>query len=154
MPGPLGEPGSGECPTPKYCQGHAGVQAVLRIFASSQGNVDDRDSVAPGRGFKCKQCTKVLKKIKALAGDDPDEVRDDEGLGVRLGGLSLWPPDLQWLWQEAVAAALQKGCRALGRTLGKPCQKFVNQFKDQITEGLQNGDMPRDICAAVGLCRS
>ncbi|KAF4802899.1 saposin-C-like protein [Turdus rufiventris] len=92
------------------------------------GNVDDGDSVAPGRGFKCKQCTKALKKIKALAGDDPDE--------------------------EAVAAALQKGCRALGRTVGKLCQKFVNQFKDQITEGLQNGDMPRDICTAVGLCRS
>lgn len=89
MPGRLGQPGPGECPTPKYCQGHpgmAGVQAALRIFVSSQGNVADRDSVAPGRGFKCSQCTKVLKKIKALAGDDPDEVRGDEGLGGQTGG--------------------------------------------------------------------
>ncbi|XP_032937091.1 granulysin isoform X2 [Catharus ustulatus] len=92
------------------------------------GNVADGDSVAPVRGFKCSQCTKVLKKIKALAGDDPDE--------------------------DAVAAALQKGCRLLGRSMGRRCQKFVKKYKDQITEGLQNGDMPQDICAAVGFCRS
>uniref|UniRef100_A0A8C3V675 Saposin B-type domain-containing protein n=1 Tax=Catharus ustulatus TaxID=91951 RepID=A0A8C3V675_CATUS len=129
--GRLGQPGPGKCPTPKYCQGHpgmAGVQAALRIFVSSQGNVADGDSVAPVRGFKCSQCTKVLKKIKALAGDDPDE--------------------------DAVAAALQKGCRLLGRSMGRRCQKFVKKYKDQITEGLQNGDMPQDICAAVGFCRS
>ncbi|NXI86774.1 SAP protein, partial [Rhipidura dahli] len=86
------------------------------------------DGVAQGRGLKCKLCTKALKKIQALAGDNPNE--------------------------EAVAAALQKGCRVLGRVMGKLCQKLVNKYRDQITEGLQNGDMPQDICTAMGICRS
>ncbi|NXS81560.1 SAP protein, partial [Erpornis zantholeuca] len=86
------------------------------------------DGVAPGKGLKCKLCTRALKKIQALAGDDPDE--------------------------DAVAAALQKGCQALGRSKGRLCQQLVNKYRDQITEGLQNGDMPQDICAAIGICRS
>ncbi|NXU35697.1 SAP protein, partial [Drymodes brunneopygia] len=86
------------------------------------------DGVAQGRGIKCGICTKVLKKIQALAGDNPDE--------------------------EAVTAALQKGCRTLGRTMGKVCQRLVNKYQEQITEGLQNGDTPRDICTAMGLCKS
>ncbi|NXC90584.1 SAP protein, partial [Cercotrichas coryphoeus] len=86
------------------------------------------ETVAQGRGIKCSQCTRVLKKIKALAGDDPDEA--------------------------AVAAALQKGCRVLGRAMGKLCQRLVKKYQDQITEGLQNGDMPQDICTAMGFCRS
>ncbi|NXO43760.1 SAP protein, partial [Locustella ochotensis] len=85
-------------------------------------------SVAPGKKFKCSLCTKVLKKIQALAGDDPDE--------------------------EAVAAALQKGCRALGRTMGRKCQWLVKKYQSEITNGLQNGDMPQDICTAIGICRS
>lgn len=44
-------------------------------------NMADGDSVAQGRGIKCSLCTKALKKIKMLAGDNPDEVRDDEGMG-------------------------------------------------------------------------
>ncbi|NWT33703.1 SAP protein, partial [Cardinalis cardinalis] len=86
------------------------------------------DSVAQGRRIKCRLCTKVLKKIQALAGDDPDE--------------------------SAVQAALQKGCRALGRAVGKRCQQLVSKYREQISEGLQNGDLPQDICAAIGLCSS
>ncbi|NXL15962.1 NKL protein, partial [Setophaga kirtlandii] len=86
------------------------------------------DSVAPGGRMKCRLCTKVLKKIQALAGDDPDE--------------------------SAVQAALKKGCRALGRTAGKQCQRLVSKYQEQISEGLQNGDMPEDICAAIGICSS
>ncbi|NXA91031.1 SAP protein, partial [Melanocharis versteri] len=86
------------------------------------------DGVAQGRKIKCSLCTKALKKIQALAGDDPDEA--------------------------AVAAALQKGCRALGRVVNKLCQRLVSKYQDQITEGLQNGDMPQDICTAIGICRS
>ncbi|NWV86351.1 SAP protein, partial [Dasyornis broadbenti] len=86
------------------------------------------DGVTQGRGIKCSLCTRVLKKIQALAGDNPDEA--------------------------AVAAALQKGCRALGRVIGRLCQRLVNKYQDQITEGLQNGDTPRDICSAMGICRS
>ncbi|NXI05580.1 SAP protein, partial [Pachycephala philippinensis] len=86
------------------------------------------DGVAPGRGIKCRLCTKALKKIQALAGDDPDE--------------------------SAVVAALRKGCQALGRVKGRLCQQLVNKYRDQITQGLENGDMPRDICTAMGICRS
>ncbi|NXQ13974.1 NKL protein, partial [Peucedramus taeniatus] len=86
------------------------------------------DGVAQGRGIKCSLCTKALKKIQALAGDDPDE--------------------------SAVAAALQKGCRALGRIMGRLCQRLVDKYQDQITQGLQNGDLPRDICTAMRICRS
>ncbi|XP_008637103.2 prosaposin-like isoform X1 [Corvus cornix cornix] len=88
----------------------------------------DGDSVAQGRGIKCRLCTKALKKIQALAGDDPDEA--------------------------AVVAALQKGCQVLGRAKGKLCQQLVKKYRDQITEALQNGDTPRDICTAMGICRS
>ncbi|NXE98417.1 NKL protein, partial [Menura novaehollandiae] len=86
------------------------------------------DDVAQGQRIKCSLCTRALKKIKALAGDNPDEA--------------------------AVTAALQKGCRALGRIMGRLCQRLVKKFQDQITEELQNGDMPRDICTAIGICRS
>ncbi|NWH86470.1 SAP protein, partial [Aegithalos caudatus] len=86
------------------------------------------DGVAQGRGIKCSVCTKALKKIKALAGDNPDEA--------------------------AVAAAMQKGCRALGRAMGRQCQRLVKKYQDQITSGLENEDMPRDICTTIGMCRS
>ncbi|NXP67420.1 SAP protein, partial [Chloropsis cyanopogon] len=86
------------------------------------------DGVAPGRRPKCSLCITVLKKIQALAGDDPDEA--------------------------AVVAALKKGCRALGRMLSKQCQRLVDKYRDTISEGLQNGDMPQDICTAMRMCRS
>ncbi|NXQ37387.1 SAP protein, partial [Alaudala cheleensis] len=86
------------------------------------------DGVAQGRGIKCSLCTKVLKKIQALAGDNPDEA--------------------------AVEAALQKGCRGLRRSMGRVCQQLVKKYQEQISDGLQNGDMPRDICTAMGICRS
>ncbi|NXI11165.1 SAP protein, partial [Irena cyanogastra] len=86
------------------------------------------DGMVQGRGIKCSLCTKALKKIQKLAGDDPDEA--------------------------AVAAALQKGCRVLGRAMRKQCQRLVDKYQDQISEGLQNGDMPQDICTAMGICRS
>ncbi|NWZ72580.1 SAP protein, partial [Acrocephalus arundinaceus] len=86
------------------------------------------DGVAQGRGIKCSLCTKALKKIQVLAGDNPDK--------------------------EAVAAALQKGCRMLGRAMGRLCQRLVKKYQDQITDGLQNGDTPRDICTAIGICQS
>ncbi|NXM93388.1 SAP protein, partial [Sylvia borin] len=86
------------------------------------------NGVAQGRGIKCSLCTKALKKIQALAGDNPDK--------------------------EAVAAALQKGCRVLSRAMGRLCKWLVKKYHDQITNGLQNGDMPRDICSAMGICRS
>ncbi|NWI84561.1 SAP protein, partial [Pitta sordida] len=74
-------------------------------------------------GFKCSLCTKVVKKIKKLAGDNPDE------------------------------AALQKVCQKLGRKLGALCQKMVNKYQEQIIQGLQDEDTPQDICTAIGICK-
>ncbi|XP_009095908.2 saposin-C-like isoform X2 [Serinus canaria] len=105
------------------------LQDSLALGNATDGDsVADGDMVAPGRGIKCSLCTKVLKKMQALAGDNPDE--------------------------SAVEAALQKGCRVLGRSVGRRCQQLVSKYREQITEGLQNGDMPRDICTAMGICRS
>ncbi|NXS08073.1 NKL protein, partial [Neodrepanis coruscans] len=84
--------------------------------------------VAPGRRIKCSLCTKALKKIKILAGDNPDEA--------------------------AVRTAIEKGCRLLGRLLGKLCRKMVSKYHDQISEELQNGDSPRHICTAIGFCKA
>lgn len=53
-----------------------------------------------------------------------------------------------------MAAALKKGCRMLGRTVGKLCQRLVKKYQEQITDGLQNGDTPRDICTSLGICQS
>lgn len=53
-----------------------------------------------------------------------------------------------------MAAALHKGCQVLGRAMGRLCQRLVKKYQDQITDGLQNGDMPRDICNAIGICQS
>ncbi|NXR94816.1 SAP protein, partial [Hypocryptadius cinnamomeus] len=86
------------------------------------------DSMAQRRGIKCSLCTKALKKIQTLAGDNPDE--------------------------SAVTAALQKGCRLLGRVMGRMCQWLVKRYREPITEGLQNGDTPRVICTAMGICKS
>ncbi|XP_077645351.1 granulysin isoform X2 [Lonchura striata] len=92
------------------------------------GNAADVDGVGQSGGIKCSLCTKVLKKIQSLAGDDPDE--------------------------SAVAAAMRKGCRALGRVVGKVCKRIVNKYRDKISEALQNGETPQEICSAMGICRS
>ncbi|NXE30430.1 NKL protein, partial [Ardeotis kori] len=86
------------------------------------------DVAAPGRRKKCSLCTKILGQMKAMAGEDPDN--------------------------EAVEAALGKVCQALGKRLGRICKRLVKKFRDQISEALQNGDQPRDICAAMGFCKA
>ncbi|NWR56732.1 NKL protein, partial [Bucorvus abyssinicus] len=86
------------------------------------------DAVAPGKGLKCNLCTKILEKIKAVAGDDPDEATADK--------------------------ALDKGCRVLGKRLGRLCKGLVKKFREQLSQELQNGDEPRDICTAIGLCKA
>ncbi|XP_041280637.1 prosaposin-like isoform X3 [Onychostruthus taczanowskii] len=117
------------CGWEQQCQ-HLRDSLALDNVADGDNVADtaDGDSVAQRRVVKCRLCTKVLKRIQKLAGDNPDE--------------------------SAVAAALQKGCRKLGRALGKECQKLVKNYQEQITEGLQNGDTPRDMCSAMGICQS
>ncbi|XP_072702275.1 granulysin isoform X2 [Ciconia boyciana] len=95
---------------------------------AAEGDAAEGDVAAPGKGKKCKLCIKILEQIKAMAGDDPDE--------------------------EAVEAALGKGCRALGRRLGRACKVLVKKFREQISESLQNGDRAQDTCAAIGFCKA
>ncbi|NXP22482.1 NKL protein, partial [Scytalopus superciliaris] len=86
------------------------------------------DDTGSGPKITCSLCTRAVKKIQQLAGDNPDE--------------------------DAVTAALRKGCRALGRALGKLCQRLVSHFQRQIRQGLQDGDTPRAICSAIRLCKA
>ncbi|NXV22882.1 NKL protein, partial [Cepphus grylle] len=86
------------------------------------------DISGPGRGKKCSLCIKILQQIKAMAGDDPDEV--------------------------AVEKALGKACQVLGRRLGRACKRVVKKYREEISEALQNGDQPQDTCAAIGFCKA
>ncbi|XP_069733630.1 saposin-C-like isoform X2 [Phaenicophaeus curvirostris] len=80
------------------------------------------------RGKKCSLCTKILTKLKEMVGEDPDE--------------------------EAVAAALNKGCRTLGKLLGRFCKWVVKKKRDQIIQALQDDEDPRDTCTALGFCKA
>ncbi|NXW52903.1 NKL protein, partial [Nyctiprogne leucopyga] len=85
------------------------------------------DTVVAPRGWKCSLCTKVLKKVKAMVGKDPDEA--------------------------AVLAALARGCRALGGGLARTCRRLLDKRGEKIREVLRDGDPPRAACTAIGLCR-
>uniref|UniRef100_A0A8D0FYP5 Saposin B-type domain-containing protein n=1 Tax=Strix occidentalis caurina TaxID=311401 RepID=A0A8D0FYP5_STROC len=54
----------------------------------------------------------------------------------------------------AVEAALGKACRALGKRLSRLCKGLVKKYREQLSEALQNGDEPRDTCAAIGFCKA
>nr|XP_030145989.3 antimicrobial peptide NK-lysin isoform X2 [Taeniopygia guttata] len=114
--------------TATRCGWEQQCQHLRDSLALGNASDGDRDSMGQSRGIKCSLCTKVLKKIQSLAGDDPDE--------------------------SAVAEAMRKGCRALGRAVGKVCKRLVKKYQDKISEALQNGDTPQDICTAMGICRS
>ncbi|XP_075592791.1 antimicrobial peptide NK-lysin-like [Balearica regulorum gibbericeps] len=109
-----------ECRREQYCHD---LWDSLAAQDAAEG-----DAEAPGKGIKCGLCTKILKKIQAMAGDDPDEA--------------------------AVDAALGKACRALGKMLGRVCKQLLAKYRDQISEALQNRDQPRDICATIGFCKA
>ncbi|NXY51875.1 NKL protein, partial [Ceuthmochares aereus] len=85
------------------------------------------DWAAPGGKKKCSLCTKILEKMKAMVGTDPDEA--------------------------AIAAALDKGCRGLGKILGRFCKWMVKKKQDQIMQALQDDEEPRDTCAALRFCK-
>ncbi|NXX21061.1 NKL protein, partial [Podargus strigoides] len=86
------------------------------------------DVLAPGRGKKCSLCTKILGKVKAMAGEDPDEA--------------------------AVAAALSKCCGARAGPWGRLCRRLLRKYRDRIGAALRDGRDPRAVCAAIGLCRA
>ncbi|KAM9215836.1 antimicrobial peptide NK-lysin-like [Leptosomus discolor] len=110
------------CHREPYCRD---LWDSLALWDGAEGDVAEGDAMAPDKGKKkCSLCTKIVEQIKAVAGEDPDEA--------------------------AVEAALGKGCRALGKVLGRVCKWLVKKFKEQLSEALQNGDRPRDACVAIG----
>ncbi|NXY87003.1 NKL protein, partial [Alcedo cyanopectus] len=81
-----------------------------------------------GRGKKiCSLCVKILEQVRETAGEDPDEA--------------------------AVDSALGKVCRALGRRLSRVCKSLVKKYREKISEAVQNGEEPRDVCVAMGICK-
>ncbi|XP_074020418.1 granulysin [Numenius arquata] len=114
-----------QCGQEQYCRD---LWDSLAMGDMAKGDVAEGDTLAPGRGKKCSLCTKILKQIKAMVGDDPDEA--------------------------TVEAALGKACQALGKQLGRVCKRLVKKYREEISEALQNGDQPQDTCAAIGFCKA
>ncbi|NXE57977.1 NKL protein, partial [Casuarius casuarius] len=85
----------------------------------------DEAEAAPGK--KCALCIKILQRIKDAAGDEPDE--------------------------DAVQAALSGACKAVGKRLSRVCKWLVKKYQEKITEALENGQDPQDICKAMRLCK-
>lgn len=112
--------------------------------------------MAAGKGLKCSVCTKILEKMKEVAGDDPDEVSwGARGRGGRCPHATLLTPVSLVSPPQAMAeAALGKGCKVLGRRLGRLCRGLVRKFRQQLSQALQDGDEPRAACAAIGLCKA
>lgn len=121
----------------------------------ASGDTVDVGMVAPGKGKKCSLCTKILDQIKARAGENPDEVRGTQGCqGAGAGALpSVAPmPSVPLLRQAAVEAALAKGCRGLGRRLGRVCKRLVGKHREELIEALLGAEDARTVCATIGLC--
>ncbi|CAI5795627.1 antimicrobial peptide NK-lysin-like [Podarcis lilfordi] len=77
--------------------------------------------------IKCFVCTKIVKKIKDLAGDDPDD--------------------------EKIEDAIASVCRVVGRFLRGTCKKLLRLFKSKLRQDLQAGLKARDICIDLNVCR-
>lgn len=71
----------------------------------------------------------------------------------RLWGLGTWSwatsLALALVPQAAVEAALGRGCRALGKALGRFCRWLLKKHRQELAAALRE---PRGTCAAIGLC--
>ncbi|XP_040474162.1 antimicrobial peptide NK-lysin-like [Falco naumanni] len=114
-----------QCRKEQYCRDH---WDSLALWDMAEGDAAEGDAVAPGRWKKCSLCTKIMEKFKSIAGEDPDEA--------------------------AVQAALNKGCRALGKRPGRFCKQLVKKYREQISEALQSEEQPQDTCAAINFCKA
>ncbi|KAG6934397.1 granulysin [Chelydra serpentina] len=83
------------------------------------------EAQAPNK--KCTFCTQIVDKLKSMIGDEPDE--------------------------DAINKALNSVCKAVGRRQARMCKSLMKRYKDQITEGLQNGDEAGDICTSIKWCK-
>uniref|UniRef100_A0A452I2S0 Saposin B-type domain-containing protein n=1 Tax=Gopherus agassizii TaxID=38772 RepID=A0A452I2S0_9SAUR len=62
---------------------------------------------------RCTICTNILKKLKSMVGDDPDE--------------------------DSIVEAEDKLCGVVGRSLQRLCRYVMKKYKPKITEALQDG---------------
>ncbi|XP_074979555.1 granulysin isoform X1 [Caretta caretta] len=77
---------------------------------------------------KCTICTRILKKLKSMVGDDPDE--------------------------DSITKAEEKLCRAVGWSLRPLCRSVMKKFKSKIMQALQDGLEPKEICTSLRMCRA
>ncbi|XP_050793513.1 prosaposin-like [Gopherus flavomarginatus] len=77
--------------------------------------------------IRCTICTNILKKLKSMVGDDPDE--------------------------DSIVEAEDKLCGVVGRSLRRLCRYVMKKYKPKITEALQDGQDPKEICISLRMCR-
>ncbi|XP_075580332.1 granulysin [Pelecanus crispus] len=111
------------CRKEQYCRD---LWDSLALWDVAEGDVAEVEVTAQGKGKKCQECIRIVKKVKEMAGDDPDDA--------------------------AVGEALDKVCRARRKGRSRTCKGLVKRYRDQISSSLQNGDEPQDTCAAIGFC--
>ncbi|XP_029460122.1 uncharacterized protein LOC115092872 isoform X2 [Rhinatrema bivittatum] len=77
---------------------------------------------------KCKACTLVMGTLQSMIGNDADD--------------------------DAINDALDTVCDSINVLLRIPCQALLNQFRDQITEALQNNQDSQEFCTQIRMCRN
>ncbi|XP_043359003.1 prosaposin-like isoform X2 [Dermochelys coriacea] len=77
---------------------------------------------------KCTICTKIMKKLKSMVGDDPDK--------------------------DSITEAEDKLCGVVGWSLRTLCRSVVKKFKSKIMQALQDGQDPKEICTSLKMCRA
>ncbi|XP_021230619.1 saposin-C-like [Numida meleagris] len=93
---------------------------------SAAWDADEEDTMGPIKGIKCSVCTSLVKKLKKIVGDDPDE--------------------------DAINTALNKVC-SIGKRQNRICKQLVKKFRQQLSDALQEDDDPQAVCTTLGLCK-
>ncbi|KAF7242148.1 Antimicrobial peptide NK-lysin [Varanus komodoensis] len=106
------------CHKEKYCL--AGEWNTLEGLIEGEA-----EALAPL--FKCTICKKIVKKLRDLAGDDPDD--------------------------EKVDRAIKTLCKVLGKFLQGLCKRFLRLYKAKLVMDLQNGMETDEICVDLKICR-
>uniref|UniRef100_A0A8C3S7T5 Saposin B-type domain-containing protein n=1 Tax=Chelydra serpentina TaxID=8475 RepID=A0A8C3S7T5_CHESE len=97
---------------------------TLGLCLAQQGWHVQKEAIS----IKCRICTSILKKLQSMVGDDPDE--------------------------DSIVEAEDKLCGVVGRSLRRLCLYVMKKFKPKITEALQDGQDPKEICTSLRMCRA
>ncbi|XP_038240832.2 pulmonary surfactant-associated protein B-like [Dermochelys coriacea] len=87
----------------------------------------EEEDEAQSSAKKCTFCTQMVEMLKSKVGDDPDE--------------------------DTINKALKSMCRAVNKRLARMCRLLQKKYKDQITEGLQDGSEAGEICTNIRWCK-